>query len=168
MAGRGANVVLADGCGVFAELLGGLHVDAITAVVEVEIVDVLRAHEDLEGVRDLTERNAEGFGLIAVNADQHLGIVGGKAGAELGDVFALIAFGDQEVRCAVEVGEGVAAAILQLKLEAAKQAEALDGGIRLPAGLEQVVDAEPPVPSKVMRMPGLRPLSGTDGGSSPW
>ena len=28
--------------------------------------------------------------------------------------------------------------------------------------------AEPPVPSKVMRIPGLRPPWGTDGGNSPW
>ena len=60
--------------------------------------------------------------------DQNLRIVGGEAGEEAGEVFALAPHGDEGVRDAVEVGEGVAAAVLQLELEAAEGADALDGG----------------------------------------
>ena len=47
----GARVELPQVVGLGAELLVGLHVDAIGAVVEVEVVDVLRAEEHLTARR---------------------------------------------------------------------------------------------------------------------
>ena len=80
LAGIGAHVVAVQVAGVHAERLVGLHKDAIGAVVVVEVVDVLRAHEDVERGGDLRERNAHRLGLLAVDGDQLLRIVGGESG----------------------------------------------------------------------------------------
>ena len=74
-AGIGAHVILADILRMRAELFVGLDVDAIGAVVEIEIVDVGRTHVDAERVGDLAERDVEALGLFAVDGDDVLRIV---------------------------------------------------------------------------------------------
>ena len=129
LAGVGADVVLADVLRVAAELLVGLHVDAIGAVVEVEVVDVARAHEGAEGRSDLAEGDAHGLGLLAVDGDEKLRVVGGEGGVHAGEAGAgSAALTDDGVGDAVDVAEGVAAAVLQDELEAADGADAGDGG----------------------------------------
>ena len=63
-----------------AELLVGLHVDAIGAVIEIEIVDVRRTHVNAERVGDLAERNVQALGLFAIDGDDKLRIVRGVGG----------------------------------------------------------------------------------------
>ena len=73
--GIGAHVVAVQVAGRHAERLIGLHKYAIGAVIEVEVVDVLRAHENAERGGDLREGNAHRLGLLAIDGDQHLRIV---------------------------------------------------------------------------------------------
>ena len=80
--GVGAHVVLPQVARVHAERLIGLHVNAIRAIVEVEIVHILRAHVDAEGLRDLADRHSDGFRLLAIDLHQLLRIVGGEAGEQ--------------------------------------------------------------------------------------
>ena len=89
--GIGTNVVLPQVRGRHAEGLVGLHVHAVGAIVEIEIVDVLRSHVDAKCLRDLTERHAHGLGLLAIDLHQLLRIVGGEAGEEPDQVLALAA-----------------------------------------------------------------------------
>ena len=129
LAGVGADVVLAEVVRVAAELLVGLHVDAVGTVVEVEVVDVAGAHEGAQGGGDLAEGDAHGLGLLAVDGDQELRIVGGEGGVHAGEAGAgRAALSDDGVGDAIDVAEGVAAAVLQDELEAADGADAGDGG----------------------------------------
>ncbi len=82
----GAHVELRDVLRLRAELAVGLHVHAVAAVVEVEVVHVGRAHEDLQGVGDLAERHLQPLRLLAVDRHQELGIVGGEAAEEAAQV----------------------------------------------------------------------------------
>ena len=107
----------------------GLDVDAVGAVVEVEVVDVAGAHEGVEGRGDLTEGDAHGLGLLAIDGDEQLRIVGGEGGVHAGEAGAgRAALADDGVGDAVDVAEGVAAGVLQDELEAADGADAGDGG----------------------------------------
>ena len=78
LAGSRPRVELLERLRVRTELLVGLHVDAIRAVVEVEVVHVLRAEEDLQRVRDLAERHAERQRALPIDRDLKLRIVGGE------------------------------------------------------------------------------------------
>ncbi len=69
LAGVGADVVLAEVLGVAAIGRVRLDVDAVGAVVEVEIVDVAGAHEGVEGRSDLVERDPHSLGFLAVDGD---------------------------------------------------------------------------------------------------
>ena len=152
LAGVGADVVLADILRVAAIGRVGLDVDAVGAVVEVEVVDVARAHEGVEGRGDLAEGNAHGLGLLAVDGDEKLRIVGGEGGVHAGEAGAgSAALTDESVGDAVDIAEGVAAGVLQDELEAADGADAGDGG-RLRGEGDAAGDAEE-----------LRPDVGNDG-----
>src|SRR5688572_32082886 len=70
-----ARVELPQGLRIRAELLFRLDVDAIRPVVELEIVHVLRAQQDLHGARDLVERQAERERTLPVDCDLQLRIV---------------------------------------------------------------------------------------------
>ena len=125
--GVGTHVVLPQVPRVHAERLIGLHVNAIGAIVEVEIVHVLRAHVDAERLRDLADRHSDGLGLFAIDLHQLLRIVGREAGEQSSQILALAAAGNDLVRNRVDVLQRVAAQILQLKLESAEASDAVDG-----------------------------------------
>src|SRR5262249_14184392 len=57
------DIERADVLRAVTELLIGLNVYAIGPALEVEVVHVLAAHEDLQRVVDLIEADAEGLGL---------------------------------------------------------------------------------------------------------
>ena len=80
LAGVGAHVVAMQITARHTEGLVRLDEDAIGAVVEVEIVDVLRTHEDAESGGDLRERNVHRLGFRAINGDEHLRVVGRERG----------------------------------------------------------------------------------------
>ena len=124
-----------------AEGLVGLHEDAIGAVVEVEVIDVLRAHEDAEGAGDLRERNIHRLGLLAVDGDQHLRVIGRVGGDQAGELPARIACAHNLVSDAGHVGEGVGALIQKHELEAAIAADAGDRG-RLEHGDQAAIGSE--------------------------
>ena len=73
-----------------AELFIGLHINAIRTVIEIEIVDVGRTHEDAQCVGDLAEWNVQALGFFAINGDDVLRIAGGVGGEEAGEIFALV------------------------------------------------------------------------------
>ena len=114
---------------VAAGLLLGLDIDAVGAIVEVEVVDVAGAHVGAHGRGDLRERDADGLCLFAVDGDEELRIVGGKGGVKAGQAGGGRAGGtDHGVGDAVDVAEGIAARVLQDELKAADGADAGDGG----------------------------------------
>jgi hypothetical protein len=95
---------------VHTEGLIGLNVDAIRAVVVVEVVDILRTHEDIEGRGNLGQRDAHRFRFWAINCDQQLRVAGGEAREKPREAeFRIPARSDDAVRNLVEVGEGILA-----------------------------------------------------------
>ena len=86
----GAHVVTVQVACIHAERLVGLHEHAIGAVVVIEVVDVLRAHEDVERCRNLRERNPHRLRLLAVDRHQLLRIVG-REGCEQAGQFLVLA-----------------------------------------------------------------------------
>ena len=128
LAGVGAHVVIVQIAGFHAERLVGLHIHAIGAVVVVEVVDVLRAHEHIERSGDLRDRDTHRFGLLAIDGDQFLRIVGGERGEQIGQILVRGAGADDLVGHAVQVAECVAALVLQHELEASEATHALTAG----------------------------------------
>src|SRR4029077_112999 len=126
--GLGTNIVLPQVPSIHAERLVGLHVHAVGAIVEVEIVYILRAHVNAEGLRDLTDRHSNSFGLFAIDLYQLLRIVRGEAGEQSSQIGSLAAATNDLVRNGVDILESIATEILQLKLESTKTSQALDRG----------------------------------------
>ena len=75
----GAHIEAANVAGLRAIALVGLHVYAVRAVVEIEVVDVTGAHVNFQRVSDLVQRNIKALGFFAVNAHHKLRVIGGKA-----------------------------------------------------------------------------------------
>ena len=128
LSGVGTHVELAQVARRHARGLLGLHINAICPVVEIEIVHIRRAHEDAQRGADLAERHAQGLRLLAVDRDQQLRIVRRVAGIEVDEFLVLPAGSDDLVGDAIEIGQRIAAQVLQFKLESAKVAHALNGG----------------------------------------
>ena len=72
---RRARVVLAQVGRLRAELLVALHVHAIRAVVEVEVVHILRPQQHRQRVGHLADRQAERPRLVAIDRDDELRVV---------------------------------------------------------------------------------------------
>jgi hypothetical protein len=101
--------------------------DAIGAVVVVEVVDVLRAHEDAEVVVICESGMFIALAFSRSMVTSTCGIVGGEGGER--PVRSLrVRRAHDLVGHAVEVAEGVAALVLEHELEAAEAAHAVDGG----------------------------------------
>ena len=81
-AGVGANIEVANVARLAAEWLRRLHVNAIGTIVEIEIVDVGRAHVNLQRVGDLLHGHLQAERLGAVDVDHELRIVGGEGAEE--------------------------------------------------------------------------------------
>ena len=71
-AGLRADVDVAEIVRVVAERRLGLHLHAERAAVDVEVVDVERAHRALQGIEHLVDRNAERQRLLAIHFDAQL------------------------------------------------------------------------------------------------
>src|SRR6185437_71641 len=125
-AGVGADIVAADVLGGIPELWSGLDVDAVDAVEIAAVVDVHLAHVPLQRIVDLTERNAEALGLVAVHVDDELRIVRGVAAEQPGQLGAAASGADHFLDGLEQLLRGVIAAILHLELEAAEVADALN------------------------------------------
>ncbi len=120
LAGVGADIEVMQILCRHAEGLIGLHEDAISTVVVVEVVDVLRTHKDAEGGGDLRERNIEGLGLFAVDGDQHLRVIGGEGCLQAAQFLAGAACAHNLVRHAVKISQRVRSCILQHELKSAE------------------------------------------------
>ena len=81
-AGVGTQVIFADVLGLRSELAVRLDVDAVGAVVEVEVVYVNRAHVDLKRVGNLAEGHQQALGFFAVDLNDVLLIISGEAAEE--------------------------------------------------------------------------------------
>ena len=75
------HIELPEVAGLGAELPVGLHKYAIGAVVEVEIIHVLRSHINLQRGGDLAEGHSQALGFFAVDLHHKLRVSGGE-GAE--------------------------------------------------------------------------------------
>ena len=121
-----AHVVALDVAGIRPELLIGLHVDAIRPVVEVEVVHVRRAEQNLHRVRDVAERHPEALRLLAIDRHDELRIVRRELREERREARRLVPLADQLLRRGREVFDRAAALIEQLVREPAELAEAVD------------------------------------------
>ena len=129
LAGVGTDVELTQVLRVTAELLVCLDVDAVGAVVVVEVVDVAGAHEGSERSGDLAEGNANGFGFLPIDGDLELRIVRRELGVHGSEARAWsAALCDEGMGDASDVIERVSTAVLKNELEAADSSEAGDGG----------------------------------------
>ena len=109
-----------------AELSIGLHVDSIRPVVEVEVVHVRRPQQDLHRVRDLAERHPDRFGLLTIDVDNQLRIVGGELREESRQSRRLIRLRGQLLRRGAEVLDRSAGLIEELVGDAAEEAQPVD------------------------------------------
>ena len=107
-----------------------LDINAVRAVVEVEVVDVAGAHERVECRSNLAERNAHGFSLLAIYGYEKLWVVRGEGCVHAGEPGAGdTALTDESMGDTIDVAKGVSARVLQNELEAADGARspACDG-----------------------------------------
>ena len=123
-----ADLQLADVLDAHAVLRVGLDVDLPVAVLEGEVVDVERAQVGLEGVVDVVERHALGLGLLAVDVDEELGLRDAEAWRRGRRCPAGVAL-CRPVACTApcRATQAGVAFVLDLELEAAGRAEAVDG-----------------------------------------
>ena len=122
------HIILAKVARIHAEGLVGLHVDAVRAVVEVEVVHILRPHVNAQGLGYLADGYADRFGLLTIDLHQLLWIGRRVAGKQSSKVLALAAGGHDLVGDVVQVLESVPAQVLQLELESAEAPDALIAG----------------------------------------
>ena len=94
----GTQIILIDVFRLGAETAFGLNVNAVGAIVEIEIVYVYRAHVHLKRVGDLAERNLKALGFFAIEANEVLRVVGGETGEQAGQCFAAVTLPDQLIR----------------------------------------------------------------------
>src|SRR2546422_1126376 len=86
----GTHIIISQIACAHAEWLIGLHVYAIRAIVEVEIVHVLRTHVDTERLCDLANRYSDGLRLLAIDLHQLLRIIRGVTGEQSSQILALV------------------------------------------------------------------------------
>src|SRR5207237_5168459 len=127
-AGVGAHIVFPQVSRGHAERLIGLHVNAIRAIIEVEVVHILRAHVNTQRLSNLADGDANGLGFFAIDLHQLLRIIRRESGEQSSQILPLAAAGNDLVRDGVDVLQGVATQILQFKLKSAKAADAMDYG----------------------------------------
>ena len=104
----------------------GLHVDLIGTAEAIEVVNVERAEIDLHGFENIFERDAIGFGFVAIDVSidlRDVDVETGKEASELGSVIPGLQGGGGFV---VESFEAETAAIFDVELEAADGAETLN------------------------------------------
>ena len=82
LAGAGADIELLEDVGTGAGAGVGLDVDLPGAAELVELVDVVPAHVDLEGGKDVLDRHLERLDLGAVDVHEDLGRVGPVQGED--------------------------------------------------------------------------------------
>src|SRR5437879_6116228 len=85
--------------------------------VHSKIIHVNRAHVHLQGIGDLVQRHLQALGLLAINMNQVLRIVGCEARKKSGEVWIRPAFPHQPIRRIRDGLQRVASLILQHKLE---------------------------------------------------
>ena len=121
-----ADIELPDVARLAAERLVGLNVDAIGAIVEIEIVDVRRAHVDLQGVADLLDGYLQAARLGPIDVHHELRIVGGEGAEQAAEVLARIAVPHQTLGDVIKLFDRVSALVLYFESEAAEAADAGD------------------------------------------
>ena len=123
-----AHLEPADVVGLEPEPLVGLHADLVGPAEQVEVVDVGRAERRLQRAEDAVERHAQGLGLHAID-------VGVDAAARRRGTCVLQRRQARSARCRRAIISSAtcwsslepdAAAVLELHLEAARHAEAVD------------------------------------------
>ena len=125
---RTNSLLRSDGGG--ARILVGLQRDAERVAEQVEVVDVERAEIDLQRVEDVGQAEAQELRLGAVEIVEELRRRGRERGEQrLRVELGLLARGrEQRLRRIVERRAAAARQILDLELEAAGRAEAVDRG----------------------------------------
>src|SRR3984957_1325678 len=124
----GAYVIFLDITRFGAELFIGLDVHAVGPVVEFEIVDVDRAHVDLQCVGDLGQGNAQRFRFFAIEGQHELRVVGAEAAEQAGQVRVLVSSLNDFLGGVGQRLNRRSALVFQDKLEAAELAQPLHRG----------------------------------------
>ena len=104
-----------------AEYAVGLNVHLPVTAELVEIVDVVRAEIDLKRLVDVVDRDAQRFGLRAVDIHVQLRRVRAKDRRPDDHVRASCRLGDERRRWPLQAGESQRAPVLDHQLEAARQ-----------------------------------------------
>src|SRR6185369_9540297 len=104
-----------------------LHVDLVRPAEAIEVVDVERAEVDLQRVEELRQVDAVRLGALAIDVRVDLRHAHLEAGEESRQLLLLTAVIHRALHLRVELLEAGAVAVLDVELEAADGAEALDG-----------------------------------------
>jgi hypothetical protein len=121
-----AGVVLTEVGRLCAELLIALHVDPVRAVVEVEVVHVLRAEQHRQRIRHLANGQAERSRLVAIDRDDELRIVRRERREQSGHASRLVTRARHLLGDARKLGDLAAAKVENLHLESAERGDALN------------------------------------------
>ncbi len=109
-----------------AEPLVGLDPDLPGAAELVEVIHVGRAERRLERAEDRVERHTQALGLHPVDLDEDLGHACAERGLKRREARLRVAVADHLVDDLLELGQPGAAAVLELDLEAARDAQPHD------------------------------------------
>ena len=137
---------LPDLLGRAAETAVGLELDLPGAAELVEVVDVERAHVDLQGVEDVADAHAHRLGLDAVDVGVELRRVRAEQGEQAGQARLAVGPFDQRVGGLLQRLQAEVAAVFDHELEAAGGAQAVDrrGAEHADHRLGDLLVAEPP------------------------
>ena len=108
-------------------MLVGLHVDLPGPAELVEVVDVVRAEIDLQGVEHVADLHAQGHALGAVDVQVQPGRIGAGAVEQALQSRRPVAGVDDLVADALQLVQAQVAAVLDDELEAAGGAQSVDG-----------------------------------------
>ena len=105
---------------------GRLHVHLPVAVLEEEVVDVERAEIGLQRGVDVVEGDLLGLGLFVVDVDVELRLGDAEAAEQAGEPRVAVALVGEILDGPLQRPQARAAAVLDLQLEAARAAQAVD------------------------------------------
>ena len=114
-----SNVILAEVPGVSSVRAGSLDIHLPLSPEPVEIVNKISAHESLDGLIDVRDRDAELQRLIAVHVNKLLRHTGQKRGVDAGNLRAFAGGGDELINVGGKIRNVMPAPVLKDQREAA-------------------------------------------------
>jgi len=107
LAAAGTHIERSQVLCISPEVLIGLQVHLVGAVVKDKVVHIRRAHVHLQRIADLRHRHVQHLGFLAIDADLNQGVVGCERSEQSRQLVALPAAGNNLIGDTGEIGERV-------------------------------------------------------------